>query len=100
MVIIAIMRMFFPDRLVPASLDVDGISGLKDRLNAGANVITSIIPPDLGLCGVSQSTLDIREGGRTVAGILPILKSCDLEPASKPDYAEWIKNRKKLHIQA
>ncbi|MDW7739313.1 MAG: methylornithine synthase PylB [Bacillota bacterium] len=99
MVIIAIMRLLFPDRLIPASLDVDGISGLKDRLNAGANVITSLIPPDQGLCGVSQSTLDIREGGRTVAGTLPILKSCGLESASKSDYAEWIKNRKKLYIQ-
>lgn len=34
---IAVMRILFPDKLIPASLDVDGLAGLKDRLQAGAN---------------------------------------------------------------
>lgn len=94
MLVIAVMRLIFPDRLIPASLDVDGISGLKQRLNAGANVITSIIPPDLGLMGVSQSTLDIQEGGRTVAGIMPIINECGLAAASTCDYANWVEKQK------
>ena len=42
---IAVMRLAMPDRLIPASLDVDGIRGLERRLQAGANVVTSIVPP-------------------------------------------------------
>ncbi|MFU8794011.1 MAG: methylornithine synthase PylB [Dethiobacteria bacterium] len=98
MLVIALMRLLFPDRLIPASLDVDGIAGLKQRLNSGANVITSIIPPDQGLMGVSQSTLDIREGGRTVNGTIPILNELGLKPASAGDYANWVRERKKLYL--
>ncbi len=71
---IAVMRLLFPDRLIPASLDIDGVAGLQARLNAGANVVTSLIPPRLGLAGVAQSTRDIDDGYRTVAGILPLLE--------------------------
>ena len=70
---IAAMRLAMPDRLIPASLDVDGIRGLERRLEAGANVVTSIVPPTVGLAGVSQAELDIDEGYRTVAGVLPHL---------------------------
>ena len=42
---IAAMRLAMPDRFIPASLDVDGIAGLERRLRAGANVVTSIVPP-------------------------------------------------------
>jgi methylornithine synthase len=94
MLIIAIMRLLFPDRLIPASLDVDGIMGLKKRLNAGANVITSIIPPKGGLLGVSQSTLDIEEGGRTVAGTEPILKECGLKIAPPQAYRQWVEKQR------
>lgn len=88
--VIAVMRILFPDRLIPASLDVAGVRGLKDRLDAGANVVTSIIPPGTGLVGVSQSTLDVAEGYRTVKGILPILAECDLAPATLEDYLAWM----------
>ncbi len=94
LLIIAVMRLIFQDRLIPASLDVDGIKGLKDRLNAGANVITSIIPPGNGLQGVSQSTLDIQEGGRTAAGIAPVLEQCSLKPATQQTYSTWLKKMK------
>lgn len=94
LLMIAVMRLLFPDRLIPASLDVDGLSGLKMRLDAGANVITSIIPPGDGLLGVSQSTLDIREGGRSVEGVIPVLEKCGLKIASNVDYTKWIENRK------
>ncbi|MBB5337508.1 methylornithine synthase PylB [Pectinatus brassicae] len=90
--IIAVMRLLFPDRLIPASLDVEGIDGLKKRINAGANVVTSIIPPDSGLAGVSQSTLNIKDGWRTVQGVVPILQECGLAPASVSEYKNWLKN--------
>ncbi|SDF58418.1 methylornithine synthase PylB [Sporomusa acidovorans] len=91
--VIAVLRLLFPDRLIPASLDVEGIHGLKGRLNAGANVVTSIIPPDAGLAGVSQSTLDISEGYRTVRGVTPILRECGLKPATRQEYGVWLKRR-------
>ena len=73
MLTIAAMRLAMPDRFIPASLDVDGIAGLERRLEAGANVVTSIVPPTVGLAGVSQAELDIDEGYRTVHGVLPHL---------------------------
>ncbi len=92
--IIAIMRLLFPDRLIPASLDVEGLGGLKKRLDAGANVITSIIPPSGGLMGVSQSTLDIEEGARTVAGIMPVLEECSLKTGTVAEYQAWLEQAK------
>lgn len=88
--IIGVMRLLFPDKLIPASLDVEGILGLQERLNAGANVITSLIPPQFGFAGVSQSTLDISEGYRTVQGITPILKDGGLQIATLAEYVSWM----------
>jgi len=87
---IAVMRLAMPDRLIPASLDVDGIRGLERRLQAGANVVTSIVPPTTGLAGVSQSELDIEEGHRTVAGVLPHLTRLGLRHAGAEACATWI----------
>jgi methylornithine synthase len=92
--IIAVMRLALPDRLIPASLDVDGINGLKRRLDAGANVVTSIVPPGEGLAGVAQHSLDIEDGRRTQAAVLKVLTACDLRPASIEDYLSWIKSRR------
>ncbi len=83
---IAAMRLAMPERLIPASLDVDGIRGLERRLNAGADVVTSLVPPSAGLAGVSQSELDIDEGRRTVAGVLPHLERLGLRAGSAEDY--------------
>ncbi|MBC2721680.1 MAG: methylornithine synthase PylB [Desulfosporosinus sp.] len=94
MLIIAVMRIVFPDRLIPASLDVDGLNGLAERLNAGANVVTSVIPPQSGLAGVSNQSLDIKDGNRTVSKILPVLEQCGLIRASREEYAEWILHHK------
>lgn len=98
--LIAVMRLLFPNKLIPASLDVEGIHGLKARLNAGANVVTSIIPPQSGLAGVSQSTLDISEGYRTVTGVTPILTECGLRPATKAEYAAWVECQEKVEVTA
>ncbi len=87
---IAVLRLVLPDRLIPASLDVDGIRGLERRLAAGANVVTSIVPPASGLAGVSNAVLDIDEGHRTVAGVLPHLRRLGLRPAGVAAYRETL----------
>lgn len=90
MVTLATMRLTMPDRLIPASLDIDGLRGLEARLRAGANVVTSIIPASSGLAGVSQSTLDIEEGFRTVAGVERHLMPLGLETATVADFQRWL----------
>lgn len=94
LLLIAVMRLVLPDRLIPASLDVDGLNGLAERLNSGANVVTSIIPPQAGLAGVSNHSLDIEDGNRTVSKILPLLKQSGLIPASRDEYEKWVLRRR------
>ena len=91
--IAAVMRLVFPDRLIPASLDVEGIAGLESRLNSGANVVTSIVPPGEGLVGVAQHSLNIEEGGRTTASVKNVLKHVGLSPATREEYQNWIGRR-------
>jgi methylornithine synthase len=92
----AVMRLVFPDRLIPASLDVNGLAGLKRRLEAGANVVTSIVPPGEGLAGVAQHSLDIEDGRRTNASVLKVLDKSGLGPATNTEYQDWIKCRRQL----
>lgn len=87
---IAVLRLVYPDRLIPASLDVDGLDLLQERLEAGANVITSLIPPRLGLSGVSQPSLGIDEGSRTAQGVIPLLDEMGIEVAMTQDYFHWV----------
>ena len=94
--IIALMRIMYPDALIPASLDVDGIAGLRDRINAGANLITSIIPPRSGLMGVANSVMDVDEGGRTVEEASEILASMGLRIATHEEFADFLKTGKKI----
>jgi methylornithine synthase len=95
---IAVMRLVFPERLIPASLDVDGLAGLKLRLEAGANVITSIVPPNLALAGVAQSSLDIDNSNRNASSVVAVLEECGLKKASPDEYRLWVEDRKKtLH---
>ncbi|MCF8067417.1 MAG: methylornithine synthase PylB [Desulfobacterales bacterium] len=91
--IIAVLRMAFPDRLIPASLDIDGLDGLKPRLDAGANVVTSLVPPGQGLAGVAQSELDIEEDRRSVESVKRILSDESLRVATVDEYKSWIKIR-------
>ena len=95
MLTIAVLRLSFPDRLIPASLDVDGLTGLQSRLEAGANVVTSLVPPGFGLAGVAQKSLDIDDARRTAASIIPELEKLGLQPASMKDYAAWLENRRR-----
>jgi methylornithine synthase len=93
--IISVMRLVFPDKLIPATLDVDGLSGLKKRLDAGANVVTSIIPRGQGLAGVAQHSLDIEAGRRTNASVLEVLQTAGLQPAKTEEYLAWINERQR-----
>ena len=92
---IAILRLAFPDSLIPASLDVAGLDGMQSRLAAGANVVTSLVPPGFGLAGVAQSSLDIVEARRTTASIRLELEKFGMRAASAEDYHNWIANRRK-----
>ncbi len=97
LVTIAVMRLVMPDVLIPASLDVDGLAGLAERLDAGANVVTSIVPPLAGLAGVANPVLDIAEAGRTLAKVVPVLHRCGLVPAAAGDYQAWVTHRQAMH---
>lgn len=79
---IAVMRLLMPDRLVPASLDVAGIEGLRSRLDAGAIVVTSLVPPQRGLCGVANADYEVDDGLRSAAEVRPRLAelACGREP--------------------
>ena len=95
LLVIALLRLAFPDCLIPASLDVGGHAALGQKLAAGANVVTSLIPPGQGLAGVAQSDLGIENGKRTVTGIQGILKDNALETASADEYRSWLNRRLK-----
>ncbi|MCP8307834.1 MAG: methylornithine synthase PylB [archaeon] len=94
MKVIALMRLTNPDRLIPSSFDVDGIKGLQLRLMAGANVVTSLIPPGTGLVGVAQAELGVDSGIRTRDGIKPFIEQLNLRLASQKEYKEWIEEQR------
>jgi len=84
--IIAILRLMFPDRLIPASLDLEGIDGMVHRLNAGANVVTSIIPGDSSLEGVVNYDRKLEERDRDPKSVILRLKEMGMEPAEQEDF--------------
>lgn len=91
---IALLRLIYPQALIPASLDVDGISGLKSRINAGANVVTSIIPPKEGLLGVAQHVKNVDDGHRRVNSVVSVLSELELFPASPLEYGKYIDKKR------
>lgn len=95
---IAVMRILFPDRLIPASLDVEGIGGLETRLDAGANVITSIVPPNMNLAGVAQHELDIENGNRSVDHVFEMLDGMGYRHATSAEYRTYLDNRRKVIV--
>ena len=94
--VLAVLRLAFPEILIPASLDVEGLGGLRRRLEAGANVVTSLIAPNAGLVGVANADLDIGNARRTVAAVLPVLSSCGLKPAPQESMQLWMQNRQRF----
>ena len=89
--IMAVLRLTNPDKLIPASLDIEGIFGLRSRLNAGANVITSIVPPNRSLAGVAQHELDIDNGNRSPDHIYEVLNDLGYRAANNNEYNSLIK---------
>jgi methylornithine synthase len=102
LLLIAAMRLTHPRVLIPASLDVEGLAGLAPRLNAGANVVTSIVPPGMGLAGVVHPALDIESARRTTVGIEAVLSDCRLKAASAEQYLAWLdgEQQKRLSVLA
>lgn len=89
--VVAIFRHIFPEKLIPASLDVAGLDGLSSRLEAGANVVSSIIPSGVGLKGVCQTSLDIADGRRAVENVRHVLSRLNLAPARPAVYQSWLR---------
>lgn len=87
---IALMRLLMPKRLIPASLDVDGLEGLAMRINAGANVVTSVVPSGCGFAGVASKELDIDNDRRSVSAVRKKIEEMGMELASAEEYARWV----------
>jgi len=88
--IMAVMRLAHPDRLIPASLDVEGIEGLIPRLRAGANIVTSIVPPNMHLAGVAQKELDIDTGLRSIDHVVNIIEDGGYKVGSNNEYTSLL----------
>ncbi|MEG2005382.1 MAG: methylornithine synthase PylB, partial [Bilophila sp.] len=88
--LIAIMRLYMPQRLIPASLDVDGLDGLQARLDAGANVVTSMIPSGYGFAGVVSEHLDIENHRRGTPAVRAVLEQQGLCAATPTGYRDWL----------
>jgi methylornithine synthase len=99
LVTLAVMRLVHQDKLIPASLDIEGVKGLKPRLDAGANVITSIIPSQKGLAGVAQHELDINTGERSPGNVENILADLNVTVASRSEYQGLIDDWKQKLLQ-
>jgi methylornithine synthase len=84
--IISVLRLLFPKRLIPASLDIEGIEGMVQRLNAGANIVTSILPPDSRLEGVANYDRNLKERDRDIKSVIQKLESIGMEPARQADF--------------
>jgi len=89
----AVLRLCHPDSLVPATLDSAG-SGFAKRLDAGANVVTSCIPPGLGLRGVAQPTRGIEDGSRSVPSVLKAIREAGYTTPSRGDYRRWLEENR------
>ncbi|MDR0778255.1 MAG: methylornithine synthase PylB, partial [Methanomassiliicoccaceae archaeon] len=92
--VMAVMRLAHPKKLIPASLDVEGIEGLIPRIRAGANIVTSIVPPHMDLAGVAQKELDINNGMRSIDHVMHILEKEGCKMGSNSGYKGLLKKIK------
>ncbi len=95
LITIAVMRLVHQDKLIPASLDIEGAKGLTPRLDAGANVITSIVPPKKGLAGVAQHELDIDNGERSAENVEEMLEDIGAKAATPSEYKNFVDSCKR-----
>lgn len=96
--IISVLRLMFPDRLIPASLDLEGIDGMVHRLNAGANVVTSIISSGSSLEGVVNYDRKLEERDRDSRSVILRLKTMGMEPASQEEFNRIIEKHASARI--
>lgn len=87
---ISILRLMYPNLLIPASLDLEGIDGMVHRLNSGANVVTSIISSNSALEGVVNYDREHAERDRDVKSVIARLKSMGMEPARQSDFEKLL----------
>ncbi len=92
---IAVMRLLFPDRFIPATLDVEGIEGMKSRLDAGASTITSIVVPHRHLAGVAQPEKDIESGGRSVQHVFDLVADMGKRIATQNEFRTMVEGLEK-----
>ncbi|MGM0770921.1 MAG: methylornithine synthase PylB [Halobacteriota archaeon] len=88
--IISILRLLYPEKLIPASLDLEGIDGMVHRLNAGANVVTSIISSNSSLEGVVNYDREHSERDRDVKSVVSRLKAMGMEPAEQSEFEKLL----------
>lgn len=91
---IAAMRLLRPDRFIPATLDVEGVGGMKARLDAGASTITSIVVPRRHLAGVAQPEKDIESGARGVDHVFELVDGMGKKVASQRDFSAMLRRMK------
>ena len=91
---IAVMRLTYPDALIPASLDVEGVAGLKSRVAAGASVITSIVPPNIGLAGVANPEFDINDGHRSLDYVRKLAESLGRREATMKEFHDYYESHR------
>ena len=97
---IAVMRLAHPDKLIPASLDVEGQAGMIARLEAGANVVTSIIPQDSGFKGVANQELDILNGDRSMDSVRQKLCASRYAISTRTAYESWMEMNRPGYLGA
>ncbi|MBN2110543.1 MAG: methylornithine synthase PylB [Methanosarcinaceae archaeon] len=91
--IISVLRLMFPNKLIPASLDLEGIDGMVHRLNAGANVVTSIISSDSSLEGVVNYDRELEKRDRDSKSVIKRLRTMGMEPASQAEFNRIIEKQ-------
>ncbi len=95
---IAVMRLINHDTLIPCSLDVEGVAGFRTRIDAGANVVTSIIPPSKNLAGVAQHEMDIENGNRSVEHVFQMLDEMGLYHATEAEYRSYLNSHRPKRV--
>jgi len=94
--VIAVLRLTNPNKLIPASLDINGLEGIEKPLKAGANVVTSLVIEDLGLKGVAQHEYGIDSGERSPKSVINYLRENGYKINKKKNLERYIeKNQKK-----
>ncbi|OKY79095.1 MAG: (2R3R)-3-methylornithine synthase involved in pyrrolysine biosynthesis PylB [Candidatus Methanohalarchaeum thermophilum] len=92
--ITALLRLTNPKKLIPASLDINGEKGIKDPLNSGANVVTSIVPSSTGLAGVAQHEYGIESGERSPTHVTKFLRKNGYRIGSLKELKKTIQKNK------